>query len=51
MHIGYAVYVPQRHEYNAPHKDPHSHVCTCERDPDSFVKALQPLVTLTGTVG
>lgn len=26
-------------------------VRTCERDPHSLVKALQPLVTLTGTVG
>lgn len=26
-------------------------VCTCERNPDSLVKALQPLVTLTRTVG
>lgn len=25
-------------------------VCTCERDPDSLVEALQPLVTLTGAV-
>lgn len=23
----------------------------CERDPDSLVEALQPFVTLTGTVG
>lgn len=26
------------------------HLCTCERDPDSLVEALQPLVTLTSTV-
>lgn len=26
-------------------------VSACERDPDSLVEALQPFVTLTGTVG